>query len=477
MDGGLMGIVMEYAELGALGGMIKKLSQPQKIQVSLGIVDGLSYLHSKHVAHRDLKPDNVLLFGDAKKTVTAKISDFGTSKVIQTMVTNTSMAGTPKYTAPELLDEGQKYGASADIFSLAMVLFELFTERDPFPNCTLMQVLAALLRNKRPEIPPKSMPDKMVVLVKRGWSTDPSNRPGLEEFRNALAKLKKNQATSVVAPLVEVEMKQETVRVVEQAREVSVSTQPVPLISMRWQEGYDELDSAEQRLNMVKNLRQRSHMSNLFTPSVLKAMEAVPRHKFLEPSRYGQSSRQDQITLAYTHNKAMGATATTNESSPEIIGIQLSLVKVAPGAHVLMVGGKGGYINSLVAQLAGVNGRVVTVSAKQDVLNTCRTRVQESPLARTMAWNAVSEEELNNPDRLASVVGESGFHAVIYCGAVDSMPHAMSSLLVPSGSLVAPVKVGSSQQMQVLTVAEEGDAGATRLRRITEFGVIFEDIK
>jgi len=50
------------------------------------------------IAHRDFKPENVLLFGGEKSV--AKISDFGTSKVIQTILTNTDSVGTPKYAAP-----------------------------------------------------------------------------------------------------------------------------------------------------------------------------------------------------------------------------------------------------------------------------------------------------------------------------------------------------------------------------------------
>jgi len=127
MDNGFHGIVMEWADSGSLRAEMKNLSSAQKVRVSLCICDGLEYLHSKKVVHRDLKPDNILLFGTEPM---AKISDFGTSKVIQTMITNTSMAGTPKYSAPELLDTGVRCGKSADVFSLVLILsnFSLFTD-------------------------------------------------------------------------------------------------------------------------------------------------------------------------------------------------------------------------------------------------------------------------------------------------------------------------------------------------------------
>jgi serine/threonine-protein kinase len=79
------------------------MSTREKIKVSLCICKGLDYMHSIRMAHRDLKPENVLLFGNR---TTAKISDFGTSKVIQTIIVGTNMVGTPKYSAPETMLKG-----------------------------------------------------------------------------------------------------------------------------------------------------------------------------------------------------------------------------------------------------------------------------------------------------------------------------------------------------------------------------------
>ncbi len=99
-----MGIVMEWADQGNLKENMKKMNEEDKIKVSLCICEGLDYMHSNRIAHRDLKPENVLLFGNL---TTAKISDFGTSKIIQTIMTNTTgLVGTPKYSAPELMGEG-----------------------------------------------------------------------------------------------------------------------------------------------------------------------------------------------------------------------------------------------------------------------------------------------------------------------------------------------------------------------------------
>ena len=97
------GILMEWADLGTLAEQMESMSKEEKVKSSLCICQALDYMHSKKLAHRDLKPQNVLLFGNKS---TAKLSDFGTSKVIQTIQTINTAVGTPVYAAPELASPG-----------------------------------------------------------------------------------------------------------------------------------------------------------------------------------------------------------------------------------------------------------------------------------------------------------------------------------------------------------------------------------
>ena len=318
MDNGFLGIVMEWADQGSLADKLRTLSFDQKVKTALGICDGLSYLHSKKVAHRDLKPDNVLLFGTDPL---AKISDFGTSKVIQTMITNTSMAGTPKYSAPELMETGVKCGKTADIFSLAIILYELFSGLDPFPGCqTIMQVVSAMIRDQRPDFP-ASFPSQLREVIKKGWSKVPEARPDIKLFRIELKKYEKRSSIDISLSNT---MTTTIFSLVEQIQEISLTSMPVTLISMKWDDNCDYDGSSSLRNVMVENVRTKCNFRTMIAHSILKAMEVVPRHIFMEPSRVSGSSTKEKIESVYVYNKAMGATTWSNESSPEIISVQVN---------------------------------------------------------------------------------------------------------------------------------------------------------
>lgn len=318
MENGLMGIVMEWADQGSLGDKMKRLTFTQKVRVSLDICDGVAYLHAQKIAHRDLKPDNVLLFGAEPK---AKISDFGTSKVIQTMITNTSMAGTPKYSAPELMEEGLQFGRSVDVFSLAIIFYELFSGLDPFPGCkTVVQVIAALLQDKRPDFP-SNFPDSIKDVIRKGWSKDPIDRPGVKAFQTELKKLDESDKESLEQSVMTIQSTSFTL--VAQTSEISLMTMPVPLISMQWRSECELENSRDLRATMISNIQQSSNFKTKITASILKAMEVVPRHLFYEPSRVPGKATTEKLQSVYTYNKAMGATQWSNESSPEIVGIQV----------------------------------------------------------------------------------------------------------------------------------------------------------
>ena len=122
-----LGIVMEKAEHGSLDLWIGKIDRDRLTKIALGIVDGLQYVHSQKVIHRDIKPQNILMCGP-KDDMIPKIADFGVAKVIQTVMMTHTRVGQELYMAPEVRLNLQ-YSFAADIFCLAMTLFEMFNEQ------------------------------------------------------------------------------------------------------------------------------------------------------------------------------------------------------------------------------------------------------------------------------------------------------------------------------------------------------------
>ena len=133
-------MVTEFAPCGSLADCIQKKNEPServKVKLMLDAAKGLAYLHENGVLHRDIKPDNVLVFAlDSVIVVNGKLTDFGSSRNINMLMTNmtfTKGIGSPTYMAPEVLNK-KKYKSAADVYSFGMMMYECFKWGEAFPN-------------------------------------------------------------------------------------------------------------------------------------------------------------------------------------------------------------------------------------------------------------------------------------------------------------------------------------------------------
>ena len=181
-----LGIVMEKAENGSLDVWIGKIDCEKLTTIALGIIDGLKYVHSQKVIHRDIKPKNILMFGP-KNDIMPKIADFGVAKIIQTAITTHTRVGQELYMAPEVRMNFQ-YSFAADIFSLAMMLFEMFSEGNLSQASDEVKAFLLQLQSGKIDRIPESckVPMHLRNIIVRGWSDNQDERPTLDEYFSTL---------------------------------------------------------------------------------------------------------------------------------------------------------------------------------------------------------------------------------------------------------------------------------------------------
>ncbi|XP_068856421.1 serine/threonine-protein kinase PAK 1-like, partial [Aphelocoma coerulescens] len=137
-------LVMEYMDGGTLRDAINEMyiSEDEMAAVSRECLQGLDFLHSNHVIHRDVKSSNILLRTDGS----VKLADFGLSaQLTPEQNLRSSVVGTSWWMAPEVV-LGQPYGPKVDIWSLGIVGIEMVEREAPHWNesPSLAELLIAL---------------------------------------------------------------------------------------------------------------------------------------------------------------------------------------------------------------------------------------------------------------------------------------------------------------------------------------------
>ncbi|WP_250287307.1 serine/threonine-protein kinase, partial [Frankia sp. CiP1_Cm_nod2] len=188
-------IAMEYIAGGSLADRLAdagRLDVEEVLRVGVQVADALVTAHRHGVLHRDLKPANILL----RESGTAVLSDFGIA-VAESAAENTtaSVAFTPRYTPPEVL-QGGEHSIASDIFGFGATLFTLLAGQPPFTGRVPAQLLREMLDGPPPALPDElagSVPDELVTLVRRALAAAPDQRPA-----TAAAVLAELRATAAV---------------------------------------------------------------------------------------------------------------------------------------------------------------------------------------------------------------------------------------------------------------------------------------
>lgn len=167
-------IASEYAADGSLVDLLErnngKLPLEKSIEIVLGILSGLEYLHSRRIIHRDLKPANILLQGEQPR-----LADFGIARLIKT-TSRSATAGTPVYMAPEAFDG--KRSEQTDIWSVGIIFYQLVSGKLPFNQPDYVSLAFAII-NKPYEALPQNIPTAIQLVIDKALCKDLGERYSL----------------------------------------------------------------------------------------------------------------------------------------------------------------------------------------------------------------------------------------------------------------------------------------------------------
>lgn len=182
---------MEFVKGGELGDMLDKglrFTTDQIVNIISQVLDAFDYTHKLGIIHRDIKPANIFI----DENNDAKIADFGIARFENSDLTKTgSVIGTPNYMSPEQCS-GQVLDSRTDLFSIAVMLYEMLTGEKPFQGNTAHTIMLRITTSvpEKPSSINPSLPKLFDRIIAKALAKEPKARfQTAGEFREALLKV------------------------------------------------------------------------------------------------------------------------------------------------------------------------------------------------------------------------------------------------------------------------------------------------
>ncbi|ORX41928.1 Pkinase-domain-containing protein [Piromyces finnis] len=195
-------VVMEYVSGGTLTDILVNnfMNEKQISVVSREVLQGLVFLHSKNIIHRDIKSDNILLSMDGD----IKLTDFGfCAQLSEQNSKRTTMVGTPYWMAPEVVTK-KLYGPKIDIWSLGIMVIEMVEGEPPYLNENPLRALYLIATNGSPSVRHiEQQSPEFKIFLESCLQVNADERPTSEEALN-FAFIKNAGDKEVLVPLIKV---------------------------------------------------------------------------------------------------------------------------------------------------------------------------------------------------------------------------------------------------------------------------------
>jgi serine/threonine-protein kinase len=170
----------------------RRLTLPDAVSVLGPVIDAMAFAHEAGIVHRDLKPENIFLLDGAQGELPhAKVLDFGIAQLADARMTRDSeLMGTPEYMAPESFFGAKNVDARADVWALAMILYEMVYGALAFYRATdsMFQVMQRIALEDPPSLVDKGLLRPAVwAVLRRALSREAADRyPNARALQEAL---------------------------------------------------------------------------------------------------------------------------------------------------------------------------------------------------------------------------------------------------------------------------------------------------
>jgi serine/threonine protein kinase len=214
-DDGQIYVAMEFVAGQTLRELMaerKRLPLEEVVEIAKQVCAGLAAAHKLGIVHRDIKPDNIMLVEEENGSMVVKLLDFGIARLSESQSANVTtkpglILGTPAYMSPEQAagSIGDQIDARSDIYSLAIVVYEMLTGRVIFEGETWMAILRQHLYD--PPSPPSQfcegdyIPPAVDRVIMNALAKDRGQRPqNAAEFARALEEACREAQGAAAAP-------------------------------------------------------------------------------------------------------------------------------------------------------------------------------------------------------------------------------------------------------------------------------------
>lgn len=173
-------LVLPYKPNGSLYSALHErnvlFSQAHRIRIAKELAVGMKDIHSHNEVHGHLSSHNVLLGAEWS----VKITDLGMTYLKKFSSVDLKYSRKSVWSSPEVLSEKSRFGSRAsvsdDVYSYGMILWELFSGQEPFPNCRMSDLKRMVNEGYRPNIPDE-IDEDIRHLIKSCWNVEPRSRP------------------------------------------------------------------------------------------------------------------------------------------------------------------------------------------------------------------------------------------------------------------------------------------------------------